>query len=181
MPASSRLQQPRSRPALRLWHRQPKGRSAESSSTPQAQRTADTAPPQADLKRPSSASTVPAVIAAGTQGEAKNNGPSAPKAKRPRADRSEDLPAAAGSAKQTPMQGTLARIPEKPVERPPEKPQASATLDLASLEQRLRDTRAIGVFAHGQRLTSCSNVVICLTGVRGRASSLAVLPINIRP
>jgi len=58
VPASSRLQQPRSRPALRLWHRQPKGRSAESSSTPQAQRTADTAPPQADLKRPSSASTV---------------------------------------------------------------------------------------------------------------------------
>jgi hypothetical protein len=32
------------------------------------------------------------------------------------------------------------------VERQTEKPAGSATLDLASLEQRLRDTRAIGVF-----------------------------------
>lgn len=32
------------------------------------------------------------------------------------------------------------------MEQVPERPQAPATLDLASLEQRLRDTRAIGVF-----------------------------------
>jgi hypothetical protein len=124
----------------------PKGASADSSPTPQTQRPAATPPPHEDLKAPSSASTVPADTAAGTQGEAKISGPSASKTNRPSAESSEKVPAAAGSVGQTPRQGAVPRIPEKPVEGPPEKPQASVTLDIASLEQRLRDTRAIGVF-----------------------------------
>ena len=122
----------------------PKESPAESNSTPQAQRPAEVPSPQADVQRPSQASAVPAVTGAGTKGEAKKDGPPASRAKRPSAENSREVPA--GPAGPTPKQGPVTRIPDKPVERQTEKPAGSATLDLASLEQRLRDTRAIGVF-----------------------------------
>lgn len=114
------------------------------SSSPQAQSSADSAPAPAVGNEASPASAVP--VATGADTEAKNNGPSASKAKPPGAGTSGNLSSAFGSSGQTARQGAVARIPEKPVERAPDKPQASATLDLVSLEQRLRDTRAIGVF-----------------------------------
>jgi hypothetical protein len=121
------------------------GATAESSSTPQAQQSPGAAPPPTDARQPSPASAVSVTTGAGTQGDAKKEGPAALNPKRPGAGKSEDGPGAAGSAGQT-SRRDVAGIPDKPVQRPPEKPQASSTLDLASLEERLRDTRAIGVF-----------------------------------
>jgi hypothetical protein len=124
---------------------QSKGATAESSSTSRAQQSPGAAPRPPDAKQPSPASAVSGTSGTGTQGDAKKDGPAALNAKRPGTDRSEDVPGGAGSAGQVSRQD-VARIPGKPAERPPEKPQAPPTLDLASLEQRLRDTRAIGVF-----------------------------------
>jgi hypothetical protein len=123
----------------------PKASSAESTSTPEAQPSSDTPPPRANVKQPSPASAV-AGGTAGTQRGGKNDSSTASKTTRPSTTKSEDFPASAGSAGQTQKPSPLAKIPDKPAERPPDKPQAAATLDLASLEQRLRDTRAIGVF-----------------------------------
>lgn len=122
-----------------------KGSAAESSSTPQAERPVDTPPPaQSDLRRPSPAHAAAAVTAAGTQAEAKKDRPPASTAKGPGVDQAADL--LGGSAGPAAKQARPAKILDAPVQKQIEKPQAAPTLDLASLEQRLRDTRAIGVF-----------------------------------
>jgi hypothetical protein len=121
------------------------GSTPQSSSTPQAQST-KIAPAPVAAKQTSPPSAVPVATAAGASGEVKKEGAIASKPKRPGAETPGDLPAASGSAGQTVRQAAAARISEKPVETAPEKPRVPATLDLASLEQRLRDTRAIGVF-----------------------------------
>jgi hypothetical protein len=123
---------------------QSKGSTGDSSSTSQPESSPVTAPHPAGVKEASPASVVPA--GAGAQGELKKDGASASKPKRPGAGTTADLPAVGGSAGQTPRQATVAKTPDAPMQNAAEKPQAAATLDLASLEQRLRDTRAIGVF-----------------------------------
>jgi hypothetical protein len=92
--------------------------------------------PAAAVERPAAAAT--------TSKEVKNDGPASEKAKRLNSDQSLSAPVAATppAAKQAP----IARVPRKPVDGMTETPQAPPTLDLASLEERLRDTRAIGVF-----------------------------------
>lgn len=125
---------------------QSKGSTGNSSPEPQPESSPVTAPPAAGVKEAPPATAVPAAAGTGTQGEPNKNGAPAGKPKRPSAATITDVPAGAGSAGQTLRQSAAAKTPEKPVESMAEKPPAAATLDLASLEQRLRDTRAIGVF-----------------------------------
>ena len=64
------------------------------------------------------------------------------------ADAAKTAPPHAGGGVKAPAQDQHAAAPEKEstVATAPPKPAASMALDLATLEQRLRDTRAIGVF-----------------------------------
>jgi hypothetical protein len=84
--------------------------------------------------RPAAAAVATSEIMAGGSGPAK--------AKSPSANGSVKLPAPDASTTQAPTQATIAKVAEKAADKPAVPP----TLDLASLEQRLRDTHAIGVF-----------------------------------
>ena len=86
------------------------------------------------------AGSVGGSIASTTEIMAGGSGPA--KAKSPSANSSVKLPAPDASTTQAPTQATIAKVAEKAADKPAVPP----TLDLASLEQRLRDTHAIGVF-----------------------------------
>jgi hypothetical protein len=71
-------------------------------------------------------------------GAGASTGPAAVKAKPRSADKSRDIPARVTSPAQPSKQATVATTADRPG--------MAQSLDLASLEQRLRDSQAIGVF-----------------------------------
>jgi hypothetical protein len=111
---------------------------ASVASTPEAQQSPAIRPPQTELTQSSGATADRPGAGVAKPSQIDEQGPAPAKAKAPSVDRSRNLPATSASTTQPSKKTTIAR--------PPETPELPPTLDLASLEQRLKDTRAIGVF-----------------------------------